>query len=387
MRDRILLLSYHLTQGVPRRRKYILRRLVVGLVIGFTIITTLAEAGLRFYFTNYGTENQKRLYIYSPQENQVASGLFFSLPYVGYGLNPNHPGHNSLGYRGPEITVPKPNGTFRIVAIGSSVTYGNLLGDDETYPAQLQAILRDQYGYQHVEVINAGVGGYSSAEYLTAFQYRILDLQPDMIIVYESTNDVLLRLVDPQYYTATNPMRTWRDASTDRPPSVLLRFLAVKLGWIADPRQPEEGVYYDPNIRNCVRDVTYCASLNMTKHDLLQINKPIYYERNIRSLIGMAQAQHVQTVLISWAYFPDPLPSNETQYMTQPERQEAVAEQNVILRRLSQETGAPFYDMEANLPYNAAFWIDGRHMTAVGAHEFSSELANFLVTDDLLSGK
>jgi hypothetical protein len=47
----------------------------------------------------------------------------------------------------------------------------------------------------------------------------------------------------------------------------------------------------------------------------------------------------------------------------------------------------PFYDIEANLPYNATFWIDGRHMTAVGAHEFASELANFLVTDDLLSGK
>lgn len=61
---------------------------------------------------------------------------------------------NSQGLRAPELG-PKPEGTKRIIALGDSVTHGWGVAFDDTYPAQLEAILRDR-GHR-VEVINAGV--------------------------------------------------------------------------------------------------------------------------------------------------------------------------------------------------------------------------------------
>jgi len=61
---------------------------------------------------------------------------------------------NSQRLRGPEIG-PKQAGTIRIIALGDSVTHGWGVAENESYPAVLQAKLRDR-GHT-VEVINAGV--------------------------------------------------------------------------------------------------------------------------------------------------------------------------------------------------------------------------------------
>src|SRR5688572_16830141 len=37
---------------------------------------------------------------------------------------------NSQGLRGPEVEVPKPEGRFRVVAMGDSVTYGHLATEE-----------------------------------------------------------------------------------------------------------------------------------------------------------------------------------------------------------------------------------------------------------------
>jgi lysophospholipase L1-like esterase len=114
---------------------------------------------------------------------------------------------------------------FRIVALGGSTTYGISLPMNRTYPAQLQQILRDEYGYTQVEVINAGVIAYNSWDLLAEFEYRVLDLNPDMVIVYEGINDVVARLVDPRYYNGANPARgTWRTDYPALSPSVLTAF-------------------------------------------------------------------------------------------------------------------------------------------------------------------
>ena len=127
------------------------------------------------------------------------------MPYVHFVPNPNFEDHNSLGYRGDEFTIEKPENIFRIVAIGESTTYGFGVNYSLAYPARLQEILHTDYGYNNVEVINGGVIGYTSYEVLTNFQFRILELDPDLIIYYGALNDADTRFEDPAVSMIRHP--------------------------------------------------------------------------------------------------------------------------------------------------------------------------------------
>ena len=84
----------------------------------------------------------------------------------------------NTGFRGEPTTIEKPDGIYRIMTIGSSTTYGFGVHPLLTYPQQLKNELQDTYGYTNVEVINAGVIGYTSYETLADFQFRLLEYSP-----------------------------------------------------------------------------------------------------------------------------------------------------------------------------------------------------------------
>jgi len=101
---------------------------------------------------------------------------------------------NSLGFRGPEISASKSNGSVRIVCMGDSRTFGLWLSPDglrydNDYPAALEESLREQKGLERVEVINAGVVGYTSANGLAQLQTEVLQLRPDIVTIAFGFND------------------------------------------------------------------------------------------------------------------------------------------------------------------------------------------------------
>jgi len=66
--------------------------------------------------------------------------------------------------------------------------YAKNIGD---HKVQLQQLLRDAYPGVSIEVINAAVGGYTSAENLRNLKYRVLPLDPDLVIYYEANNEIV----------------------------------------------------------------------------------------------------------------------------------------------------------------------------------------------------
>ncbi|MFT7486211.1 MAG: lysophospholipase L1-like esterase [Candidatus Paceibacteria bacterium] len=99
--------------------------------------------------------------------------------------------HNSLGFRGPEISEQKPPGVFRIMCLGGSSTYGHgPTSNERTWPYRLQKRLSMARPDLSIEVINGGCQGYTSFESLTNYAFRGIPLEPDMIIVYHAINDM-----------------------------------------------------------------------------------------------------------------------------------------------------------------------------------------------------
>ncbi len=351
--------------------------------VGATILLLLVLEGvLRVWFTVFGTETDRVNYVYSVDEVLNKYNRFRGEPYVNFGLSPNHPDHNARGYRSPELTTPKPDGTFRIFAIGGSTTYGISLINAESYPTQLQRILRDEYGYTNVEVINAGVPQYATYENLINFQLKILDDEPDMLITYEGINDVVTRLVDPAFYTGENPMRgIWDTSRITRIPFVLVRFVGANTGLLPRPGVLDSAISNVSNVQRCT-DATFCENLGLSPVEVLEANPPRYFERNLRHLVILAQANDVQVVMSTWAYYPEE--SNGSLYMTYPQMQMGANQHNVITQALAEEYDLPLIDFAQNVPYDADLWQDGLHLSAKGAEEQARQYARFLVDNDLL---
>ena len=98
--------------------------------------------------------------------------------------------HNRHGFRGPDVAVEKPDDVFRIVCLGGSSTYGHTpTSDATTWPAQLQRMLNEGQDAKRVQVLNGGFSGYNTFESLANLSFRMLDFEPDLVIVYHSIND------------------------------------------------------------------------------------------------------------------------------------------------------------------------------------------------------
>jgi len=96
---------------------------------------------------------------------------------------------NSEGFRSPEFELPKPRGRVRIVCLGDSWTFGANVDQHQSYPSQLQTLLRHAFPAADVEVLNLGVMGYSSFQGLELLRRRALALEPDAIVVGFAMND------------------------------------------------------------------------------------------------------------------------------------------------------------------------------------------------------
>ncbi len=102
---------------------------------------------------------------------------------------------NALGFRGEEFARDRPPGRARVICLGDSYTFGHYVNDEEAWPAVLAAGLRAA-GHE-VEVINAGVNGFTIADERRYLEERLMSLRPDVVVVVFSQND-LADLVRPR---------------------------------------------------------------------------------------------------------------------------------------------------------------------------------------------
>jgi lysophospholipase L1-like esterase len=168
----------------------VMGRLAVLLLASFLS----AEGGLRLWDLRQGRGWR------SSERNQTLDGSLYSAPRLFCQFQPppgaryRVPGSeiriNSLGLRGEEVARRKPAGCFRVLCMGGSTTFDGFNGGDIHWPLLLERKLQARFPGRKIEVLNAGVNGWSTAHSLTHFLFDGLALEPDLVIVHHSVNDL-----------------------------------------------------------------------------------------------------------------------------------------------------------------------------------------------------
>jgi lysophospholipase L1-like esterase len=96
---------------------------------------------------------------------------------------------NSHGMRDRERSMEKRAGVFRIAVVGDSFTFGFGVENEAAYPSVLERLLNDSGSNDKYEVLNFGVGGYSTRDEALVVRHRIMQWNPDLIIIGYVSND------------------------------------------------------------------------------------------------------------------------------------------------------------------------------------------------------
>jgi len=146
------------------------------------------------------------MYPAPPEPVREPQLLYQSHPELGFIHVPNQAGYlddglatiNALGLRGVEPDVPKPAGSFRVLAIGDSTTFGWGVDDDESYPARLERLLAADFPSRRPSVVNAGVGAYDLKQAARLLGHFAPVLEPDVVLVGAYWNDLPYEGVSPE---------------------------------------------------------------------------------------------------------------------------------------------------------------------------------------------
>jgi lysophospholipase L1-like esterase len=95
-----------------------------------------------------------------------------------------------LGFRGKSMTeTKKPAGRYRVFFVGASTTENQHLPEEKTFPGLVEEKLRARG--VNAEVANCGIAGQGIARSLALIIHRILELEPDLIVLLEGENDLV----------------------------------------------------------------------------------------------------------------------------------------------------------------------------------------------------
>ncbi|MFP6615137.1 MAG: hypothetical protein VCB26_01915 [Candidatus Hydrogenedentota bacterium] len=386
-------------------------RPILGNILVFTISTVVtvivAELIASYWLTNHATQDQFRKFGTRKQnmeryeERGESASKYFPHRYIGYVPSPNYKRdgnyHNSAGYRGEPFPMVKDENEFRIVCVGGSTTYTSFVTPpSESYPAVLERELRKR-GFAHVRVINAGAEGWASWETLANLNFRVLDLDPDMIIIYHAVNDVATRIVwPPRMHKADRSGFVRHSSGLDKPASMLersslMRILMVAAGRWSSPlelRNAFGGGMLPSNkfwafVRQQRTD-TYPKGI-FTKAPIelmLKENTTDYFKRNIESVVTICKHNGIKPILATFKV--NRSIDGSVSVPAHPILADAIDEHNQIIRTIGSQLDVPVFEFAEAFPSDMDLFVDAVHMTPKGAQLKGSMFAEFLHTQNLM---
>lgn len=288
---------------------------------------------------------------------------------LGYRLNPKMDGFNSHSVRGDEITIPKPEKRYRIIYLGDSVPF-----DEPGFVS----ITRDSLGpLGDVEVINAGVPGYTTYQEVLFFEKYLIGTSPDMVIWTYCLNDnhrFLHRFDRDGRMLLTNEARArltldppW-DAIVRR--SYVLSRIHVGLASLGRQRAESQFEWEDR------------ADLSIAWKDYSWGE----YERNFKRMVDLTRQHGIQMVVMIFPFEPQLLHTLTLE--GQPERLDYVKRPQRSVIAVAEKYDVPYLDLlpayRSEYARGGRLFRDGIHLNPEG-HAFTARrMLRFLSEADLL---
>lgn len=298
-----------------------------------------------------------------PLDTRSPPGMYYAHPYSAYGLKPGYRSYNeggeyinALGFRGEEIDKEKPEGTFRIVAMGGSTTFAVYLKPDESYPYFLQRELRQRLGTDRIEVVNAGLTGSTSAESLHRLFYQILPVDPDMVVIYHGYNDLLPRVFNDwqdDYYH-------FRRSDPSNPPG-MTRFYIYRLA-LRGMNPSAFASNYD--LMHHVWKTQNLPETDTERTRNFRNTSAAVYESNLENIILTLTARGIQVVLATFAIHPDIWHWND--YIPPHLWEVGIRQNNEAIGRLAERYGVALVPFAEAPGLKRRFYSDSIHMTPEG---------------------
>ena len=361
---------------MPTQEKNFLLKATIVVCIALLGSLLALEGGLRLLASTGKFDRQLSIFGKErpPLDSKTGGGMYYAHHYNAYALKPGYTNGtreriNSLGFRGEDIALKKPEGVYRIIAVGGSTTFGVYLPWEETYPYALQEVLRERFGTDAIEVINAGLTGSTAAETYHRLPTQILPTDPDMVVLYHAFNDLLPRVFndyEDDYYH-------FRRSNPNNPPG-LTSFYIYRLAL----RVLSPG-YFHENY-NLSGLVWKTENLPETDTELAQNfldSNNNAFRSNMDNIIALLKAKDITVVIATFAMHPDIWHWQEIipPYMWEI----GIGENNVAIEELASKYQLPLIPFaDAPIPrgtkdYGTPMYSDSIHMSTQG-NRFKAEI-------------
>jgi lysophospholipase L1-like esterase len=208
---------------------------------------------------------------------------------------------NSHGERDREYAIPKPDGVYRIIGLGDSVTFGPGIEQNETFLDLLEVRLGNGF-----EVINAGVSAYNTNQEYILLKNRLMEYEPDMVIYNFFNNDG-----DP-----TDILKRYKTVDEAQGAGVMPRnkILAANLAWLFPMPQQVNIVLLENS--------AFFRFLNIRSYNILSRINPYAYPPNtilfvngmdswqmntdaLRSMIDLSREEGFELIVVLHPFLQD----------------------------------------------------------------------------------
>jgi lysophospholipase L1-like esterase len=158
--------------------------LALGLLeIGLRVVDAVSAGGPQGV-----VDSPKALHRQTPTGKRITANLDVVVERHPTSQRRTHVRTNRLGLRGPAVPAREP-GELRVLVLGDSITFGDYVDEDETYPAALERRLQAALPGGLVRVINGGGPNVGTMDEAMLLADIAPELQPDLVLVGFYLND------------------------------------------------------------------------------------------------------------------------------------------------------------------------------------------------------